>query len=369
MDDRLKKILLGLGPTIIITLGFIGWRYMTGESAEPDAALSINLEGPPQDVLVDGERRGTTPFYSDNLSPGETTVRIASWSARLNLSSATLTAVNLDLGQLVKEEIFWLEKSDESKISVISEPEGATVRLDGSNKGVTPLFNPVSPGPYDLEVSKAGYDTASLKVHVQPGYKLNAWFKLRPSTVPQEVAAVDITNWGWEGKQELVTLLDYSIPDPEFFTTIRDWITSLRERWREDAPMEEPTYFLDQSGSVYNTEGDLVERKEGGDGEVVIAYLGNSEEKIPQEAKDGLVSFLEESLPAQTEPKVKILPTGVGFLRVRSGSGTSYSEIMRVSPGDIYPLLGTQGGWYRILLDDGREGWVSGQYVEELAEN
>ncbi len=368
MDDRLKKILLGLGPTVIITLGFVGWRYFTGRRVEPNAALSINLDGPSQEVWLDGERRGQTPFYSDALRPGEATVRIASWSARLKLTPSTLTAVNLDLGQFTKEEIFWLEKSDEAKISVISEPEGAEVKMDTKSMGVTPLFSPIQPGPYDLEVTKDGYELSSLKVHVQPSYKLNAWFKLRPSVVPQEPNTIDVTAWGWEGKNDLITLLDYSIPDPSFFATPKSWILALQDRWAENPPAEQPTYFIDQSGVVYNRRGEEVEEKEGGEGAVVVAYLGDSDEDVSQVAQENLISFLEKSFPAQSSPKVRVLPTGVGFLRVRSGSGTSYSEITRVSPGDVYPFLGTQGGWYRILLDDGREGWVSGDYVEEVVE-
>ncbi|MEA2020238.1 MAG: PEGA domain-containing protein [Patescibacteria group bacterium] len=368
MDDRIKKILLGLGPTVIITLGFVGWRYFTGRRVEPNAALSINLDGSSQDVWVDGELRGKTPFYSDTLRPGESTVRVASWSARLNFTPSTLTAVNLDLGQFTKEEIFWLEKSDEAKISVISEPGGAEIKMGGKNMGTTPLFSPVQPGPYDLEVVKDGYELSNLKVHVQPGYKLNAWFKLRPSIIPYEAEQIDPTEWGWEGKGDLVTLLDYSVPDPSFFASTKSWISALQDRWGDNSLEETPTYFLDQSGVVYNERGEEVEEKEGGEGRLVLAYLGDSDEDVPQAAREGLVSFLEKSFPAQSSPKVRVLPTGVGFLRVRSGSGTSYNEITKVSPGDIYPMLGTQGGWHRILLDDGREGWVSGDYVEEIVE-
>ena len=366
MDSRFKKILMGLGPTVIITLGFIGWRVVSGRKTQPNAALNINIEGAAEEVWIDGEQRGQTPFYSDTLKPGEAQVKIASWSARLNLNPGTLTAVNLDLGEFTKEEIFWLEKSDESKISVISDPEGAQVSMGGKSKGVTPLFAPVSPGPYDLEVTKGGYQPAQLKVQVQPGYKLNAWFKLRPDIMPQEPTEVSIKDWGWQGKADLVTLVDYSVASPEMFLTTPSWITALEERFSSEPPERDPNYYLDSSGQVYNEQGQKIESKDEAEAEVIAGYLGTKGEDIPAEAKQALVTFLEKSYPNQSKPKVRILSTGVGFLRVRSGAGTGFPEITKIDPGEEFPLLEEKGGWYRIMLDDGREGWITGQFAEKL---
>ena len=366
MDNRLKKILMGLGPTVIITLGFIGWRVMSGRKTQPGAALNINIEGAPEEVWIDGEQRGQTPFYSDTLKAGEAQVKIASWSARLNLNPGTLTAVNLDLGEFTKEEIFWLEKSDESKISVISDPEGAQVSMGGKSKGVTPLFAPVSPGPYDLEVSKEGYQSASLKVQVQPGYKLNAWFKLRPEILPQEPAIISTQDLDWKGKADLVTLVDYSVPSPGMFLNTPAWIAALEESFASNPPENDPQYYLDSAGKIYNEQGQEVQSKDETTTNVVAGYLGTSGQEVTTEAKQAFVTFLEKSFPAQSQPKVKILPTGVGFLRVRSGAGTGFPEITKIDPGEEFPLLEEKGGWYRIMLDDGREGWITGQFAEKL---
>lgn len=366
MDERLKKVLLGLGPTLLITFGFIGWRVASGRKTQPSAALNINLEGPPEEVWIDGEQRGQTPFYSDTLQSGETQVKIASWSARLNLNPGTLTAVNLDLGEFTKEEIFWLEKSDDSKISVISDPEGAQVTMGGKSKGVTPLFAPASPGPYELEVSKEGYQTANLKVQIQPEYKLNAWFKLRPDIMPQEPAPISMEGWGWEGKQDLVTLIDYSISNVNMFLNTPAWISALEERFESEPPSQQPHYYLDSTGKVYDDQGQAVKKKEEGISKITAGYLGRSGEEIPREAKEGFVQFLEESFPAQSKPKVKISPTGVGFLRVRSGAGTGFPEITKIDPGDEFPLLEEKGSWFRIMLDDGREGWISARFAEKV---
>lgn len=366
MDARLKKILLGLGPTLLITLGFIGWRIVSGRKTQPSAALNINLEGPPEEVWIDGEQRGQTPFYSDTLQSGEVQVRIASWSARLNLNPGTLTAVNLDLDEFTKEEIFWLEKSDDSKISVISDPEGAQVMIGGKSKGVTPLFVPVSPGPYELEVSKEGYKSARLKVQVQPDYKLNAWFKLRPDVLSQEPSLISLEDWGWDGDPDLVTLMDYSILNTNMFLNTPAWVSALEDRFSSEPPEQRPQYYLDRAGKVYDTQGQSVREKDDTRVEVIVAYLGKKGEAVPQEAKQGLVQFLEASFPEQSQPKVRILPTGVGFLRVRSGASTAFTEITKVDPGDEFPLLEEKGNWYRIMLDDGREGWIISSYAQKV---
>ena len=48
------------------------------------------------------------------------------------------------------------------------------------------------------------------------------------------------------------------------------------------------------------------------------------------------------------------------YVNVRSGGGTSFGVIAQVQPGSVYPCVGiAQSGWYAILLDDGRTGYVA----------
>jgi hypothetical protein len=64
---------------------------------------------------------------------------------------------------------------------------------------------------------------------------------------------------------------------------------------------------------------------------------------------------------------VTILSTPTGWLRVRSGPGTGFAEIAKVSPGEKYPLLAEDEGWLKISLEEETEeekteGWISSQY-------
>lgn len=57
---------------------------------------------------------------------------------------------------------------------------------------------------------------------------------------------------------------------------------------------------------------------------------------------------------------VVVSDTPTGFLRVRkTPSGV---EIAQVAPGDKLLFLDEQDGWYKVRLEDEREGWISKQY-------
>lgn len=64
-------------------------------------------------------------------------------------------------------------------------------------------------------------------------------------------------------------------------------------------------------------------------------------------------------------PRVKILETSTGWLRVRSGPSIASPEITKVYPGEFYSYLDEQGGWVKIKLNQEKEGWVSVQFVEK----
>lgn len=67
---------------------------------------------------------------------------------------------------------------------------------------------------------------------------------------------------------------------------------------------------------------------------------------------------------AQSAQKTAIvLQTPTGFLRVRSEPNVNASESARVSPGDKFTILEEQPNWYKIPYADGKQGWVSAEYV------
>lgn len=62
---------------------------------------------------------------------------------------------------------------------------------------------------------------------------------------------------------------------------------------------------------------------------------------------------------------ITILQTPNGFLRVRSGPGTSFGEVARVNTGDTFNISDEESGWYEITTDEGTSGWISNQYASK----
>ncbi len=51
------------------------------------------------------------------------------------------------------------------------------------------------------------------------------------------------------------------------------------------------------------------------------------------------------------------------LVNVRQGPGTTYAVIAQVNKGTMVGVFETQSGWVRVRLQDGREGWISAQFV------
>ena len=58
-----------------------------------------------------------------------------------------------------------------------------------------------------------------------------------------------------------------------------------------------------------------------------------------------------------------IINQGISRLNVRKGPGSEYDIIIKVYPGESYPLLQEQGEWYKIRVDEETEGWLFATYT------
>lgn len=74
----------------------------------------------------------------------------------------------------------------------------------------------------------------------------------------------------------------------------------------------------------------------------------------------------KEATPGATVEKTYVLikDTPTGWLRVREEPTLNASESGRVNPGDKFPLLEEQEGWYKIKIAT-MEGWISSTYSEK----
>lgn len=163
------------------------------------AALQVNST-PSASVFVDGKLLGKTPFATESLKAGEITVKLipdsteealVSWEGKVKLMGGVLTLIEREFavsdsgssGQMLSLEK--IKDKDSSLISIVSDPDGVLVSIDGETKGFSPLsLDNVSPGDHEIAFSKESYQQKSLKVKNVSGYRLIVDIKLGGSELP-----------------------------------------------------------------------------------------------------------------------------------------------------------------------------------------
>ncbi|GAB4218916.1 MAG: hypothetical protein Fur009_2470 [Candidatus Microgenomates bacterium] len=158
--------------------------------------LSINTS-PTTSVFINNLVVGKTPFeekyktgeYLLKLIPEGGATETASWNGKINVFKNTKTFINFELGSsdiLTAGEIFTTQKmsspsrnSEYGEIYIETDPQGAIVTLDNDEKGVAPLLlQDVLQGDHELSVFMPGFFKRTQKININPGYRVNAFFKL-----------------------------------------------------------------------------------------------------------------------------------------------------------------------------------------------
>ena len=164
--------------TVRVTMGGYGdyessWVVTAGQTTPVTVSLSsattgtISVSSTPSSasVFLDGVNKGMTPASLTGVAPGSHTVRIS--MAAYDDYSTTVTVI---AGQVATVNAVLKTASGNGAIEVRSQPSGATINLDGSQKGTTPskLTN-VKAGSHELTLSLAGYPDWKQMVTVKGG--------------------------------------------------------------------------------------------------------------------------------------------------------------------------------------------------------
>lgn len=270
----------------------VGGIKLLGGRAPAQGELKIDSNNP-AGIFLGTTHLGQTPYedkansgeYTLKLVPDSTAAPISSWQGNIQVAPGLLTYVNADLGDsdfTTAVDVLSLEKvtSKVSEIAVTTNPDGATVALDGETRGVTPVsLAQVAAGDHTLAVSSPGFITRTIRLKTTVGYRLNADIKLALSP---------------EG----------GMASPSAQTTLP--------------------------------------------------------------APTGGTSATSSSSTNPAKPYAVIKDTPTGFLRVRMEPSTNATEAARVNPGDKFPILDTQDGWYKISYDGTNDGWISAQYADKV---
>ncbi len=169
-----------------------GQRQTVALALAPNwADIAIPTEPPGAAVAVDGADTGLRTPGPVPILAGERRVRVAlpgyqPWTDILHVVA----------GQPDELPVVKLKPAAVS-LRVASEPPGATITIDGSYAGETPLVVGVAPGRHALRASKAGYAAASKTVLAAAGGAADAVFALAPllGAVAIETQPADAELW------------------------------------------------------------------------------------------------------------------------------------------------------------------------------
>jgi hypothetical protein len=153
------------------------------------SALQVNST-PKTTVFLNGNHVGQTPYYDEKLKSGDYTIKlvpetqagtdIISWEGKITLNDDALTVVNRDLKKSENEssgEILNLEAigtKETGEIMIMTLPDAASIKLDGQEKGVSPLLlKNITAGDHEIVLSSIGYTDRIVRIRVTNGYKVN----------------------------------------------------------------------------------------------------------------------------------------------------------------------------------------------------
>ncbi len=121
-------------------------------------ALEVTSEPSGARVYIDGTYRGTTPVRNLELEKSTGTLRVRKdgygyKDVQLNLSSGP----NRQHVRLEQQTF---------RLTIGSDPEGAQVFLGGRELGTTPVTRSLSPGTYQIRITKEGYQTQDVSIQL-----------------------------------------------------------------------------------------------------------------------------------------------------------------------------------------------------------
>ena len=192
MKGKLSLLLI----LVLLFVAFVVVRFFIIDKQNEYGKIKI-VSSPTASIFLNSTFIGKTPFedkykvgeYLLKLIPETTASDTASWNGKINIYKNALTYVNRELGSsdiASAGEIFTTVKmtkkpsnSQSGEIYVETEPQGAIVTLDSDEKGVAPaLMENVTRGDHELSVFMPGFFRRTQKINVDPGYRVNATFKL-----------------------------------------------------------------------------------------------------------------------------------------------------------------------------------------------
>lgn len=175
--------------TVLFVVVFAGYKFIFSRSRDLGGLkAAANL---PANVFLNDKLIGNTPFEDKHVTgefiikliPQDTTDQSVSWQGKVKINPSVLTYVNRELGQSELTsggEVLTLERTNQEQpqLEVSSQPDAATILVDGQEKGVASQVIAISEGEHDVAVASPGFIGRTIRVQATKGYKLKVDFQL-----------------------------------------------------------------------------------------------------------------------------------------------------------------------------------------------
>lgn len=280
------------------------------------------------------------------------------------------------VGLIVKSRFF--NKQGPGALQITTTPR-ATVFVDGNQVGVSPFFNDnIQSGEHTIKIvpesTVNGLSSWETKIDLLPGILtvINRDFGSTEALSSGEILSLEKT-----GRKNMSSIAVISVPDqavvklegePKGFAplTIEDLAPGDYQIVISAQGYEEKTVSANTIGGyklIINVQ--LAQQIEGIEEATDSAEAEEEEEVTKEEDTEPTATPTPKAkVTPPAKPYVEIKDTPTGFLRVREDSSTDSKELTKVDPGDFFPYIEEENGWYKIEYEDGEEGWISGVYAD-----
>lgn len=277
-------------------------------------------EGATFQVYLDDLHLGQAPIERSDIKPGTYKIKLdpgdgtKMYEGQIRLHPGTVSSVlwsfagtqSSGTGEILELEP--LPTKSRAELSVVSVPEGSTVQLNNTTYGLSPvILDEAEPGQYSLSLNAVGHVKKTITVQITSGFRLNVFSRLERAS----------------------DSLETSTP-PSVAATASAAVSPL------DASTQSPTT--------------------------------TTPTPAPSSTPPTTPSTASGSATTITPPYLTVKETGTGWLRVRAAASATGEELTRVNVGTRHKVRGIQSGWYEIEYEPAKFGWVSGQYIEYVAQ-
>lgn len=169
---------LGVFFTFALFLNQSGGKGALQVTTKPRSKVYLNGELIGQSPLCKCENQEMLPAGEYNIKIDPENPLFAPFEEKITISKSILTVVDRTFRKGVTSEgsIISLAPIEDSKavqLLVISFPQGAEVRVDGSTVGLTPLLlKDITESDHEVVVKKEGYVEKTIRIKTVAGYKL-----------------------------------------------------------------------------------------------------------------------------------------------------------------------------------------------------